>query len=93
MATTTISPATVESETLRARRLAVGLTQRQLAIAAGCSLTWVSNIEAGCIPHRSDALERIRAALDQAESPIDDFTPAANGREEKPGVGAPNGKV
>jgi predicted transcriptional regulator len=93
MATTSIGPLVTESEALRARRLAVGLTQRQLAAKTGYSLTWIANIEAGCVPTRSDAVERIRAALDHAESSLDDFTPAANGREGKPGVGAPNGKV
>jgi predicted transcriptional regulator len=67
MATTSIGPQTTESQILRARRLAVGLTQRQLAIAAECSLTWVSILELGPIPHRSNTLERVRAALDEAE--------------------------
>jgi predicted transcriptional regulator len=52
---------------LRTRRLAVGLTQRELAAAAGCSLTWLANIEAGCVPTQSEALKRIRQALAAAE--------------------------
>jgi predicted transcriptional regulator len=65
--TTTIRRLAGESERLRGRRLAAGLTQRQLAVAAGCSLTWIANIEAGCVPARGTAIERIRTALDHAE--------------------------
>jgi transcriptional regulator with XRE-family HTH domain len=52
---------------LRERRLAAGLTQRQLAIAAGCSLPSVANIEAGVMPRRSEVVPRLLAALDAAE--------------------------
>jgi predicted transcriptional regulator len=76
---TTITRQAGESEAIRARRLAIGLTQRQLAARSGYSLTWIANIEAGCVPARSDALGRISAALDEAESVHNDHEPAANG--------------
>jgi transcriptional regulator with XRE-family HTH domain len=52
---------------VRERRIAAGMTQRQLAIAAGCSLPSVSNLEAGVLPRRSEVVPRILAALDAAE--------------------------
>jgi len=66
MSTIITAPA-AESQALRARRIALGLTQRQLAASAAVSLTWLANIEAGCVPNQSEAVERIRAALDAAE--------------------------
>jgi len=63
---TIITTAAAESQALRARRVAAGLTQRQLAAAAEVSLTWLANIEAGCVPTQSEALGRIRTALDEA---------------------------
>jgi len=65
--TTIIPQRADEAARLRARRRAVHLTQRQLAAAADCSLTTLSNIEAGCIPARSEVLGRILAALHRAE--------------------------
>jgi predicted transcriptional regulator len=65
--TTIITERSAESRRLRAQREAVGLTQRQVAVAAGCSLSTVANVEAGCVPSRSEAIGRIRAALDAAE--------------------------
>src|SRR5947208_506412 len=56
-----------ESEAIRARRVSVGLTQRQLAVRAAVSLTTVANIEAGLIPGRSEAIGRILAALHDVE--------------------------
>ncbi len=67
MPTTAI--ATTTAGALRERRLAAGLTQRQLAVLADISLTTMSNIEAGLIPrNKSHALLRILAVLDGAES-------------------------
>ncbi|GEM_PF-3891311 len=54
------------------------MTQRQLANAADCSLTWLANIEAGCIPHQSAALSNIRAALTAAEQAENDNDRGAN---------------
>jgi transcriptional regulator with XRE-family HTH domain len=69
--------------TIRSRRRAAALTQRQLAAAAGCSLTWLANIEAGCIPRQSEVLEHIEAALNAAEherttEPTNDSAPAGD---------------
>jgi transcriptional regulator with XRE-family HTH domain len=59
---------TTTAEAIRDRRLAAGLTQRQLAVLADTSLTTMSNIEAGLVPrNRSDALVRILAVLNEAE--------------------------
>ncbi len=66
MSTTITTPA-AEAQALHARRLAAGLTQRQVAAAAEVSLTWLANIEAGCVPARSEAIGRIRRALEAAE--------------------------
>jgi predicted transcriptional regulator len=65
---TTITARLTESAAIRARRLALGLTQRQVAARTGYSLTWIANIEAGCVPTRSDAVERILAVLDETEA-------------------------
>lgn len=62
-----IAPTPDEADQLRSRRLAAGLTQRQLAAAAEVALTTLANLEAGCLPKRSAALPRLRAALDTAE--------------------------
>jgi len=43
------------------------MTQRELAIAADCSLPSVGNLEAGVLPRRSEVVPRILAALDAAE--------------------------
>jgi predicted transcriptional regulator len=51
------------------RRRAIGLTQRQLAVAAECSLSALANIEAGCVPRSSAVFARIIAVLDQREAP------------------------
>jgi predicted transcriptional regulator len=53
---------------IRARREAAGLTQRQLASAARCSLTFIANIEAGCGPRKSRVMPRIFDAIDVAET-------------------------
>jgi predicted transcriptional regulator len=58
---------TTTSDEVRERRGEVGLTQRQLATLAGCSLTFLTNIENGCVPRKSPTLERVLAALSEAE--------------------------
>jgi predicted transcriptional regulator len=55
------------ASSVRERRIATGMTQRQLAIAADCSLPSVANLEAGVLPRRSEVVPRILAALDAAE--------------------------
>lgn len=58
---------TITHSSLREQRLAVGLTQRELAAAAGCSLTFIANVEHGCVPRSSDVLPRIEAAIERAQ--------------------------
>jgi predicted transcriptional regulator len=64
---------------MRDRRIAAGLTQRQLARAADCSLPSVANLEAGLLPQRSVVVPRILRALDAAEraavAPINERDP------------------
>jgi predicted transcriptional regulator len=55
------------ASSVRERRIAAGMTQRELAIAADCSLPSVGNLEAGVLPRRSEVVPRILAALDAAE--------------------------
>lgn len=50
------------------RRRAAYLTQVELAALAGCSLSSVTNLEAGAIPSRSKVLRRVEAVLDERES-------------------------
>ncbi|MHB1837318.1 MAG: helix-turn-helix domain-containing protein [Solirubrobacteraceae bacterium] len=50
---------------LRERRFELGLTQEQVAIAAGTSHTAISRLEAGTHVPQLDTLRRIAAALDE----------------------------
>jgi predicted transcriptional regulator len=76
--------AALADEPVRGRRIAAGLTQRQLARAADCSLPSVANLEAGLLPQRSVVVPRILCALDAAEraavAPINDESPAGKAR-------------
>jgi transcriptional regulator with XRE-family HTH domain len=63
MATTT-TPTT----DVRSRRLAAGLTQEQLAVAAGCSITYLARIDRG-VSRAGAAFERVVNALDALDSP------------------------
>lgn len=58
---------TTATGNLRERRIAAGMTQRQLATEAGCSLTHLGDIEAGCLPRRSAVLPRVLDALKRRE--------------------------
>jgi transcriptional regulator with XRE-family HTH domain len=69
MTTSSLSPPSDIARTIRARRVAAGLTQRQLAQLARCSLSTITNIEAGCVPKRSELLPRLVAALDGLDRP------------------------
>lgn len=44
-------------------RVAAGLTQRELAGEAGCSLAWIANAEGGYIPARSEILGRVLTVI------------------------------
>ncbi|MGA2320191.1 MAG: helix-turn-helix transcriptional regulator [Solirubrobacteraceae bacterium] len=55
------------ASSVRERRIAAGMTQRELAIAADCSLPSVANLEAGVLPRRSEVVPRILDALAAAE--------------------------
>ncbi len=56
-----------DSEDLRERRQALGLTRIDLALTADVSITHIATLEAGLVPRRSQALGRVVAALDAAE--------------------------
>jgi predicted transcriptional regulator len=60
MSTTTLPR---QSEDLRALRRAAGLSQVDVAVRAGCSPSFVGQVEAGYRPVRSHLVERIRAVL------------------------------
>jgi predicted transcriptional regulator len=63
-ATTTTIRADPASE-LRAAREEAGVTRAELARLAGCSLTFLANVEQGAVPHHSPTLDRVRAVLAQ----------------------------
>jgi predicted transcriptional regulator len=50
------------------RREQLGLTRATLAARAGCSLTYLQNIEAGVIPKLSLVMPRVEAVLDGLEA-------------------------
>ena len=54
---------------LRERREAAGLSQLDVARRATCSPAMYGLLERGYRPHRSAVLERVVAALNQAEPP------------------------
>ncbi len=56
-----------------------GLTQRELAQLADCSLAWVGNAEGGYVPRTSPTLVRVLEALEA----LNDVGPATNGAEVK----------
>lgn len=58
-----MNPTTIAKQ-LRARREALGVTQRDLAVKAKCSPSTINNIEAGCVPRRGTMLDRLNRALD-----------------------------
>ena len=56
---------------LRARRLAAGVSQRQLAALAECSETMIRQLEGGYTPSYSDVLGRIARALNTLDTDED----------------------
>ncbi len=65
---TTTSLETPAEFPVRERREQLGLSRHALAAHAGCSVTYLQNIEAGVIPGLSRVLPRIEATLAQLES-------------------------
>jgi predicted transcriptional regulator len=68
---TTILPpgaAVALGEQIRVRRIALGMSRSQLVIAAGCSLTFLENVEAGAGPRRSAVIPQVLDALTKAEA-------------------------
>jgi predicted transcriptional regulator len=63
MTTETLSPA---SDVL-SRRIAVGLTQRELAARAACSWSSIRLFDRGYLPAHSATLQRVYAVLEQLE--------------------------
>ncbi|HXW99228.1 MAG TPA: CBS domain-containing protein [Methanomicrobiales archaeon] len=58
------------SEEIRARRMALGLTQTDLAKKAGISQSMIARIESGSVDPRVSTLTRIVAVLSQKEEPL-----------------------
>jgi predicted transcriptional regulator len=52
---------------IRARRLALGLTQDELARAVGCSCPMIGLFESGCVPRGSRVLGRVIDTLHELE--------------------------
>lgn len=71
-ATVVDMPATSTSSTgsIREQRLATGLTQTELAARAGCSVAYVRQLEAGCLPRHSRVLPDVMAALDDERAAV-----------------------
>jgi predicted transcriptional regulator len=65
MTATTIT--TVTAAELREARAQAGMTRAELARLAGCSLTFLANVEQGAVPRRSPTLDRVRAVLVDAQ--------------------------
>jgi predicted transcriptional regulator len=61
MTATTITTSGCELRTARER---AGITRAELARLAGCSLTFLANVEQGAVPRRSPTLDRVWAMLD-----------------------------
>jgi DNA-binding XRE family transcriptional regulator len=57
---------TTTAAALREARERAGVTRAQLAQLAGCSLTFLANVEQGAVPRRSPTLDRVREALEKA---------------------------
>lgn len=77
------------SRQLRAERRAAGLTQRELAVLAGVSVTTIANWEAGALPlrRRSPALadaRRVLADLQHANGAPDQGAAADDRASEEP---------
>lgn len=65
---TTTTTITNTGADVRSRRRAAGITQRELAVEASCSIGSVANLEAGVVPRRSEVLDRILEALGRVEN-------------------------
>lgn len=50
---------------MRAARERAGITRTELARLAGCSLTFLANVEQGAVPRHSPTLDRVWALLDE----------------------------
>ena len=61
------------------RRHELGLTQQDVAVRAGCSVSYVRLLESGYLPEASEVLDRIGSVL----GPAHDDAPADNGRVGK----------
>jgi len=63
MTITSQAPTGVGPAELRKLRRAAGLTQRELALHAECSLSWIANAEGGYVPRASVTLGRVLDVL------------------------------
>lgn len=69
--TTTITADAPDPSTLRGLRRAAGLTQRQLAQRADCSLSWIANAEGGYVPRDGAVLHRVLDVLNDERRPAE----------------------
>lgn len=70
--------AAVDPSELRRLRETAGLTQRELARQADCSLSWIANAEGGYVPRKSETLERVLRALTPSTSKRPTVTSSAS---------------
>lgn len=66
----TTATSSSDAGALRERRRALGLTQVDLARAAGCSVSYIRLLEVGCVPARSRVLPAVWKALGCESSAI-----------------------
>jgi len=68
--TTTTTIVETHATPIRERREHLGLSRHALAARAGCSVTYLQNIEAGCLPRLSLVMPQIEATLDGLEASV-----------------------
>jgi len=77
---------------LLAARKKAGLTRADVAALAGCSMTYLQNLEAGVIPRRSEVLPRVCEALglslkDEGSAPPEPLATTSAGTGDGHGSG------
>lgn len=67
LAVTTTTVGLVADGAVRSRREKLGISRAALAARAGCSVTYLQNIEAGAVPRLSEVMPRLEAELTHLE--------------------------
>jgi transcriptional regulator with XRE-family HTH domain len=78
------------AEQIRADRKSVGISQRELALLAECSVATIANLESGLVPNRGQVLPRVLKTLADLQSGERHAEGAASQDDEgRPAEGAP----